>query len=403
MIRLQSSTLKAVVVCPTEYGGHIEHAADTAMAIAERPEIGEVLLLSRPGADQYLGHPRSPRLRILETVPPRRPAQGRRAAEAMRAGLQLLDLAREHFRIRRVARRAGPHAVIVLDSSKYPWPQLLRGHPTQRIVLFVHNAKPHFRADEASLRQRFILRLERSCMHKVDRIITHGLVQQETVQADTDTEVLSAPLPLSTRLEVPLSSSRGDYDGVLKHFSNDMPFALCIGELRSNKGIEQAIAACEVSHVPLRVHGKSEDQVLAENLARLADNSKFATLEDRFLSRNEFNDLLESAAVIVLPYLHFDAQSGVLSKAMHIGARIVASDLRALRDQAAGYSSIAFGDVCDPDDFGAVLRSSYDEAVRADQRLPLQHLESEHSGWDHVADIVLRADEAPSTPGMSER
>ncbi|MEX5255842.1 glycosyltransferase [Kocuria arenosa] len=382
----------AIVVCPTEYGGHIEHAADTALALAQRPGINQVVLLSRPGAAEYLGCPGEPRLRIVETVPPRRPARVGRVASFLRAGLQILDLAREHARIRRVTRLADPHSVIVLDSSKYPWPDLLRGHRTQRIVLFVHNARPHFDAHEASLRQRVILRLERSCMRKVDRIITHGSAQQEIIQANTDIEVLSVHLPLSTRLDFSNASGGDEHGEAPQSSETDSPFALCVGELRSNKGIEQAIAASKASRVPLRVHGRSEDPELGTELARLAEGSKFSTLDDRFLSRNEFNELLENAAVIVLPYLHFDAQSGVLSKAMNVGARVVASDLQALRDQADSYPAIVFGDVHNPEEFGALLRSAYDEAVRAGRHPSPQSLPLEHDGWDSIAEVLLKTD-----------
>ena len=65
-----------LVVCPTEYGGQIEHAADTAMALAADPRTQRVVLLSRKGADAYLGRPRVEGLRIVESIPPRRTGSG---------------------------------------------------------------------------------------------------------------------------------------------------------------------------------------------------------------------------------------------------------------------------------------------------------------------------------------
>ena len=146
---------RVLVVCPTEYGGQIEHAADTAMALAADPRTQRVVLLSRKGADAHLGRPRVEGLRIVESIPPRRTGSG-----ILRRGIQVLDLVREHLQIRRLAAQAGPGAVVALDSSKYPFPSVLTPGRDQTSVLFLHNVRPHHDDAGASLRLRLLRRLE---------------------------------------------------------------------------------------------------------------------------------------------------------------------------------------------------------------------------------------------------
>ena len=253
-----------VVVCPTEYGGQLEHAADLALALHASPDVAAVSLVSRPGAREYLGWAPEHPVRVVETVPPRRTRVPRSApGRALRAGLQVLDLVREHLAVRAVTARAGHDAVLALDSTKYPFPGVLRAHPGQRTAVFVHNAQPHFDLDSAGPRERVLLWLDRACARRADRVVTHGREQAVIVRGYTTRPVSAVDLPVSSRLDpeapaAPVAESTG-------------PYALCIGEVRANKGIELAVVAAGEAGVPLLVRGKAESPELAAELAALAD------------------------------------------------------------------------------------------------------------------------------------
>ena len=351
-------TRDAVVVCPTEYGGQLEHAADLALALDASPDVATVSLVSRPGARDYLGWTQEHPVRVVETVPPRR-TRGPRTApgRVLRAGLQVLDLVREHLAVRAAATQAGPDAVLVLDSTKYPLPAVLRGHRAQRTAVFVHNAQPHFDLDSAGPRERVLLWLDRACARRADRVVTHGREQAEIIRGYTSRPVTAVDLPVSSRLdpEAPSAPLLGP----------GSPYALRIGEVRANKGIELAVVAAGEAGVPLLVRGQAESPELAQELAALARRYPSVDVAaDRFLSRDEFAGYVREAAVVVLPYTHFDAHSGVLAKAVGAGTPVVASDLASLRAQAGDYAGFRAADVHDAAAFGSALREAFDDAVR---------------------------------------
>lgn len=433
--REKPSAVRVLVVCPTEYGGQIEHAADTAMACATDPRVQQVVLLSRPGANAYLGVPAMPKLRVVETIPPRRPANSRVVTRA----LQVLDLAVEHVRVRKLSRLAGPNTILALDSTKYPMPRLLAGHRQQRLALFLHNVKPHHDQASPSFRERVLGSLERGALKGVDRVIVHGCDQLRTARTLVAGDLLAVALPTSTRIDelatqasVPVSV---DGDTSVQSAPNAQsgeqvdlnaltaePYALVLGELRANKGVELAIAAAGLAQVPMLVAGKSESPDLGHALATLAQEAGTVSVVDRFLERQEFNRVLERASVVVLPYTHFDAQSGILAKAVAAGLPIVASDLASLKEQASGHSPSSFADVHDTEAFAAALRHAFDRAVGDDLthsnpgRQSAGHAEQgpetkdDHSDWDSTVEAVIgtvRSDSGASargrTPAMYRR
>lgn len=385
---------RVLVVCPTEYGGQIEHAADVAMALAADPRTQSVVLLSRKGADAYLGRPQVEGLRIVETIPPRRTGSG-----ALRRGIQVLDLVREHLQIRRMAALAGPGAVLALDSSKYPFPSVLAPRRDQASVLFLHNVRPHHDDDGASLRLRLLRRLELSAAAGCDRVIVHGRDQQDTARANLGEirgDLVAVALPTSTRIDeaataesvpVPL-----DDDGPAASTRLELPeqpYALVLGELRANKGVELAIDAAGEAGVPLLVAGRAESPQLAATLRDRARSAGSVRLEDRFLERGEFQRVLEGAAVVVLPYTHFDAQSGILAKAIAAGLPVVASDLASLREQSGAHAPARFADIHDRRAFAAALRQGFDDAVAAGPRAGA--VGSSHEDWEPTVEAVLSA------------
>lgn len=394
------SKTRVLVVCPTEYGGQIEHAADTAMALAADPRVEQVVLLSRPGADAYLGRPEVAGLKIVESIPPRRTS----GFGPLRQGLQVLDLVREHTQIHRLSRLAGPDTVLALDSSKYPWPRVLTAGRRQRLALFLHNVKPHHDdGAAASLRERVLRYLELGAARGCDRVIVHGEDQKRTAGSFVAGDLTAVTLPTSTRIDeaataesVPVDvpaepvtetdSMRGGAREDLEDLTRE-PYALVLGELRANKGVELAIDAAGRARVPMLVAGRPESPELGRLLHQRAQQTGCVNILARFLERSEFTRLLEEAAVVVLPYTHFDAQSGVLAKAMASDLAIVASDLTSLREQAGDYRNILYGDVHDVDAFAQAMREGFDRAAASAPRGAIAP--SGHSDWEATVEAVL--------------
>lgn len=379
LIGTMKNCQSAFVISPTEYGGQIEHAFDTAVGLALSPDVQEVRIITRVGAKEYLNNPGLPNVEVVEILPPRRVGGGviRNAYRPLR---QVLDLVLEHHLIASQIRRAKSAPVlVVLDSSRYPWPRLLvqKRTPT-RIALFVHNAKPHTVENKLSLRQRFLLHLERLCINRVDLAVTHGETQRETVATYASTPTASVPLPTTSFLSSPESGS----DVFLEL---EPRYALCIGELRENKGVEIAMTAAKIAQVPLVVAGKSDDEAMAQKLRNIAADHDRTQLFDRFLDKGEFDRLIVDAGIVVIPYTNFDAQSGILAKAMSGNKRIIASDLPAIREQTSGYTNISFVRPSSPSELASRLQSEMASEVAG---LPSTHADPE-TEWKAVASVLL--------------
>lgn len=172
------------------------------------------------------------------------------------------------------------------------------------------------------------------------------------------------------------------------------PYALCIGELRPNKGVELAIGAAGQAGVPLLVAGKAESPELAGQLGALVQSRPTVHLRDEFLAAGEFDTLIRRASLVVLPYTHFDAQSGILSKAIGAGVPVLAADLPALRDQAGKYASIAYTDVNDPEHFARDIGAAYALGLETGPAVASVEQETIGAQWDAVAAAVLGGDAA---------
>lgn len=362
-----------VIVCPTEYGGQLEHAADTALALAASGR--EVAILTRGGGNSYL-RGLGPAVNIAEILPPRRQNDGSRRSKFRWIG-QVVDLLREHSKIRRFLRRMrSKRVVLVLDTSRYPrvdW--LVPRGIAARTVLFVHNARPHQSAYSMSLRGRVLLALESASMASVDQIVVHGESQSKTLRERTRTPIEAVPLPVSSRLSI------SNHLEVPPELTGTASFALCLGELRRNKGTEVAIAAAKRGAFDLVIAGAPESKEYAEELAEMIGGSNNILLIPRFLDPGEFNFMLNGASVLILAYRNFDAQSGPMAKAMALGLPIVASKLPSLLNQGAGYERCRFVAVGDADALcSAVLEVGRSVARPASGR--------GYEDWDSVARAI---------------
>lgn len=370
----------AFVVSPTEYGGQIEHAFDTAVALSRHDAISKAVLISRAGASNYLGNPAVPGLEVREILPARRIKAGR-LYNAARPVLQSIDLVKEHFAIRReLARTATSSVLLVLDASRYPVPRVLGPQKIEKkIAIFVHNAQPHVEKGNRSVRQRVLRYLERRCIDGADLAVTHGDRQLETVASYTKTKLASVALPQDSFLDEAATTSQ-----VTANSSG--PYALCIGELRENKGVEDAMTAAKLAGVRLLVAGKSHNAAMAAKLLGLASQGADTELIDRFLEKSEFDSLILGASVVMLPYTQFDAQSGIMAKAMRAGKVIVASDLLALREQAAKYSGITF---CEPSNPLQLAQALLRAMKAASDSVRVETAATRDVEWGYVAETLV--------------
>jgi glycosyltransferase involved in cell wall biosynthesis len=214
---------------------------------------------------------------------------------------------------------------------------------------------------------------QRSAARWAAKVVVHGERQARLVSRWTSRRVISVPLPGSTLDRRRDDEALGEY-------------LLCLGEVRPNKGIDVVISAAQIASLPLIVAGAPEPTDFGVGVTRAASAASSVELRLWFQSDEEFAELMSAARVILLPYMHFDAQSGVLARAMHLGKRIVASDLSSLREQAGEYPHISFVKIGDTAAWAHSMEAAFS---LGDRDSPLTQSSSAEQDWDAVASTIF--------------
>lgn len=354
--------MRVQVVCATPRGGHIEHAADLTAALRQRG--ADARLLSRRGAAEYL--PDECAAWVDEIFP---------SAEALPTGRfgSLLRLVVENVRLSwwRASKSAD---LLVLEEPRFPLAFL----PPQssRRVFIAHNAQLH---ERRTLWSRIQGRVQTFTLRRADLCVVHGDAQARRVELGGARVVRSARLPGQGLVTGVAHSSRPP----------ELPpdvrsFLLCLGELRPNKGLDIAIEAARLSERTLVIAGAPVDPQYASILRSQSPSA--VHLIDRFLTPQEFAWLLEEAAALSLPYRSFDAQSGVLARAMELGRPVIVSDLPSLLEQAGAYSRLDVHGADDPEGLAAAMARADEETEGGSGA----H-EAVDDAWDDLADACLSA------------
>ena len=200
------------------------------------------------------------------------------------------------------------------------------------VVFTAHDVLPRRTADKIDLWQRVFA--------SVDRIVVHGTgaVEQLAALGVDRGKIVRIPHPVFTpsRTIAPPQGST----------------LLFFGLIRRSKGLDLLIRALpaiaeQVPDVQLVVAGDPIEP--AEPYERLARELGVADLVDwrlRFLAEDEIADVMEEAAVVVLPYRQIES-SGVLATALGYGRPVVVSDVGSLGETVREYHA---GAVVPPED-----------------------------------------------------
>ena len=141
----------------------------------------------------------------------------------------------------------------------------------------------------------------------------------------------------------------------------------------------------------LVVAGASDDAAYSAQLSELA--AKFpgrVQIEDRFLAEEELGPLFDSCSLVVLPYVQFASQSGVLHDAVAYGIPAVATDFGAIGESIRSWGVGEVVQPGDPIDLARGIRAATEpqnfvRAVAATERV------REEMSWPSAGRIVLDA------------
>jgi len=198
---------------------------------------------------------------------------------------------------------------------------------TPFVVQSVHNVRPHERILPAPLETMLLRRGYQACTrllvaheHLRDQLVREFDVARERVRV--------VPLPVLRDAFAPPEHLRTDPVD-----RGDRLSLLFFGTLRPNKGIDVLLQAIERTKGKLDVRfvfaGRG-DPALEELIRRSAATDERIHAEIGFVSNERRSVLWHEADVVVMPYVEFNAQSGVLQDAYATSTPVIVSDVGAL-------------------------------------------------------------------------
>lgn len=261
------------------------------------------------------------------------------------------------------------------------------------VVLTVHDVKPHYerfvsRASfiKRSLRipQRLIVHYEDGkrqladhwgiCSDHID-VIPHGIIPVKNPPSLTDAR---------KKLNLP----------------QDRQIILFFGGIRPNKGLEVLIKAFEIvklfnEQVLLVIAGGLLGRFSFEQYSNMIRNTGLSNHVQtfiKFIPEEDVDYFFAASDLVVLPYLKFEAQSGVLLRAYAHKKPVVASNLGAMGELV---SLDNIGLAVEPgtvEPLAQAVINALDDLDKFQSRYS-PDLESKY-GWEHIAELTMRSYEA---------
>jgi glycosyltransferase involved in cell wall biosynthesis len=251
----------------------------------------------------------------------------------------------------------------------------------KRIVLTVHNALPH----EGGLPRRL---LNRTVLGLADGYVVHDAKSQALLRRQVGGRKEIAVIPHGILEAAGAPMARDEARRAL-----DLPasaaVALHFGNIRPYKGLDVLIEAFanvrrEVPEALLLIAGNPwEDWSRYQTMIDELGISSAVRAHLEFVPSERVRTFFSAADVVVLPYLHFDAQSGVGARALYHGKALIVTDVGGLPELVEDERAVV--PAGDPRQLARALAAVLaDPALR--QRLEQQS--SKRAGelqWDAIA------------------
>ena len=166
---------------------------------------------------------------------------------------------------------------------------------------------------------------------------------------------------------------------------------LFFGMIRPNKGLHVLLKAMEfLPDCVLRVVGDPESPAYLEEIRALIAKlpTGRVTMVNRFVEVSEIAGFFDRSHLVVLPYVEFSSQSGVLHQALAHGRPVLATDLGGMAESVRAWG---VGGLVAPDNPGALAEGilkmlqpeAFREAAAATSRV------REELTWDSMAEATL--------------
>jgi len=264
---------------------------------------------------------------------------------------------------------------------------LIRHFP---VVLTVHDVKPHYErfVSRASFIKRSLQIPHRLIVHYGDgkrQLIDHWGICADRIDVIPHgiMRLQNPPNLIDARKNLNLPSDR--------------QIILFFGGIRPNKGLDVLLKALEIvkarnQQILLIIAGGLLGRFNFESysdIIKKADLSEYVQIFIQFIPEEEVDYFFAASDLVVLPYLKFEAQSGVLLRAYAHRKPVVASNVGAIGELV---SSDEVGLVVEPGDAEPLSEAIISILGSLDkfQSRYSPELESKYS-WEHISDLTMRS------------
>jgi glycosyltransferase involved in cell wall biosynthesis len=267
-----------------------------------------------------------------------------------------------------------------------------RGH---RIIVTAHNVRAH---EDAGWKQA----LNFAVLRQADHVITHSAANRQQLLDAGFEEARVSVVPMGIHHLPGARSTSRDAARAALHLPPNDPLVLLAGHIRPYKGARVLIEA--MAHVRRIVPG-ARAMIAGELWSGCPDprdDARACGLEQAVVARigfvpeAELAILFAAADVVVLPYLHFDAQSAAGTMALSAGRALIVSETGGLPELVRDRRAIVPpGDA--PALAGAIVTALTDPTL-------LQQWERDAVArcadleWDSIAEQTARIDDAVLSP-----
>ena len=261
------------------------------------------------------------------------------------------------------------------------------------VVLTVHDVKPHYK--------RFVSRasfIKRS-LQIPRRLIVH--YEDGKRQMADHWGICSDHIDVIPHGIMPVQNPPDQMDARKKlNLPKDRQIILFFGGIRPNKGLDVLLKALEI------VKARNERALLViaggllgrfnfdsySDMIRKADLSEHVQTFIRFIPEEEVDYFFAASNLVVLPYLKFEAQSGVLLRAYAHKKPVVVSNVGAMGELV---SSDNIGLAVEPGAVEPLAQAVINALDNLDkfQSHYSPELESKY-GWEHIAELTMHSYEA---------
>lgn len=258
------------------------------------------------------------------------------------------------------------------------------------VVLTVHDVKPHYKrfVSRASFIKRSLQIPHRLIVHYEDgkrQLVDHWGISAEHIDVIPHgiMPVQNPPAPTDARKKLNLPS--------------DCQIILFFGAIRPNKGLDILLKALEIikslnRRVLLVIAGGLLGRFSFESysgMIRKYDLSEQVQTFIQFIPEEEVDYFFAASDLVVLPYLKFEAQSGVLLRAYAHKKPVVVSNIGAMGELV---SSDKVGLAVEPGNSQALAEAVTSVLGSLDKFQSRYNPEIENKyNWEHIAKLTMRS------------